>query len=204
MTTPNPVHDPADWETRYKEGRTGWERGVPTPAFVALLDGASAVPPGRLAAPGCGRGHDALLFAEHGFEVVGFDFAPSAVEGATELARRKGFDAQARFEQADVFTLHERYPEAFDYVLERACFCAIAPADRDRYVTNIRAILKPGGRLIASFFIGPAEGGPPFAADWEVIKAHFAPWFEVDETHEPEFETPMDGADLFAILRRIA
>jgi methyl halide transferase len=38
-----------------------------------------------MAVLGCGRGYDALLFASHGFEVVGFDFAPMAIAQAHSL-----------------------------------------------------------------------------------------------------------------------
>ena len=193
------------WEGRYQAGRTGWERGVPTPAFIRLLASARAPELGRVAVPGCGRGHDALLFAEAGHEVTGFDFAPSAIAGATELAAAAGLSGRATFVIADILGQDlASQSGTYDYVVERACYCALHPSDRDRYVANVAALVRPGGRLIGSFFVGPAEGGPPFAATWDEIHASMAPWFEVEVVGEPLAETPLAGADLFAILRRSA
>ena len=205
MSTVRPELDHEFWEGRYQAGRTGWERGVPTPAFKRLLASDRAPVLGRVAVPGCGRGHDALLFAEVGHEVTGFDFAPSAIAGARELAAAAGLTDRTTFVVADILNpdVHAQ-PSAFDYVVERACYCALHPSDRDRYVANVATMLRPGGRLIGSFFIGPAEGGPPFAATWEEIRASMAPWFEVEVLGEPAAETPLAGADLFAILRRSA
>jgi SAM-dependent methyltransferase len=205
MSTSRPGIGHEFWEERYQAGRTGWERGVPTPAFKRLLASDSAPEPGRVAVPGCGRGHDALLFAAAGHHVTGFDFAPSAIAGANALATEAGLADRATFVVADILgpDVHA-YPSAFDYVVERACYCALHPSDRDRYVANVATMLRPGGRLIGSFFIGPAEGGPPFAATWEEIRASLVPWFEVEVVGEPAAETPMAGADLFAIVRRSA
>ena len=64
MATSRPTIGHEFWEGRYQAGRTGWERGVPTPAFRRLLASDRAPVPGRVVVPGCGRGHDALLFAD--------------------------------------------------------------------------------------------------------------------------------------------
>src|SRR5437667_5367262 len=92
---------PDFWETRWRQGETGWDLGAASPPFDALLNAPDAPPPGRVAVIGCGRGHDALLFARRGFEAVGFDFAPSAVAAARALAAEQG--VEARFEVADFF-----------------------------------------------------------------------------------------------------
>ena len=192
------------WEGRYQEGRTGWDLGGPTPVFARLLEQPGApLPPGAILVVGCGKGHDVLLFARHGFDALGVDFAPSAVETGTAAARSAGLAERARFEQADIFDLPQRYPAHFDYVLERACYCAIDPEDRRRYVDAMAAVLKPGGRLIGQFFLGPqARPGPPFATTLGEIRDFFGAAFEVERLDEPQTEGPLPGADLLVILRR--
>src|SRR5438067_7963589 len=91
------------WESRWRAGETGWDLGAASPPLEALLEGPAAPTPGRLAVVGCGRGHDAMPFARRGFEVVGFDFAPTAIEAARALAAEQG--VEARFEIADFFDL---------------------------------------------------------------------------------------------------
>src|SRR5688572_22925855 len=61
----------AFWEGRYQEGRTRWDLGGPTPVFAELLESPAAPKPGRTLVVGCGKGHDVLYFARHGFDVLG-------------------------------------------------------------------------------------------------------------------------------------
>lgn len=165
------------WENRYQEGTARWDLGQPAPPFVTLLHAADAPKPGRMAVLGAGNGHDALLFADRGFEVVGFDFAPSAVTQATAAAQMRGLSA--RFLQRDIFALEPEFTEAFDYVLEHTCFCAIDPSQRDAYVQVVSRLLRSGGELIGLFWARPQPGGPPFGTTPEEIQQRFAPEFEV-------------------------
>jgi methyl halide transferase len=138
MPTPQSSPDPHSlspefWEERYQDGSTRWDLGQPAPPFVTLLAAPDAPSPGRMAVLGAGRGHDALLFAEQGFEVVGFDFAPSAIAAAVATAEARGLTAQ--FLQRDIFALGAEFAHQFDYVLEHTCYCAILPAQRADYVS---------------------------------------------------------------------
>ncbi|GAB1540138.1 hypothetical protein NUACC21_28070 [Scytonema sp. NUACC21] len=81
------VKHPQYWEQRYQEGTTRWDLGQAPPPFVSLLCSTAAPTPGHIAVLGCGRGYDALLFADRGFEVIGFDFADSAITEALALAQ---------------------------------------------------------------------------------------------------------------------
>ena len=194
------------WEQRYQEGRTGWDLGGPTPVFATFLESPDAtqlVPPGKILVVGCGKGHDVLLFARHGFDALGVDFAPSAVQLGVRAAQQAGVSDKARFEQADIFDLPARYPAHFDYILERAGYCAIDPRDRQRYVETAAALLKPGGRILAQFFLGPQTrpGRPPFATTVDELKTSFAPHFEIERLDTPH-QGELPGADLFGILRR--
>src|SRR4051794_38519244 len=100
MTEPSSYVESAYWDAQYQRGVTGWDIGGPAPAFVDLLAAPDAPPPGRLIVPGCGRGHDALLFARAGFDVLGVDFAPLAVAEAGAAATQAG--VPARFALADL------------------------------------------------------------------------------------------------------
>jgi methyl halide transferase len=156
------VNEPRFWEDAYARGGDGWDLASPTPALADFL--ATTPPPrGRVAVPGCGRGHDARLLARHGYDVTGFDFSPFAVDAARRLAARERVDA--RFEQRDVLTLGREYPHAFDGVWEYTCYCAIDPTRRAEYVDALAGTLRPGGWLLACFFpLRWLTAGPPFVA----------------------------------------
>lgn len=160
------------WEGRYQDGTTRWDLGQPAPPFVTLLDSPNAPPPGKIAVLGSGRGHDALLFADRGFEVIGFDFAPSAIQAATTAARSRPSSAQ--FLQRDIFELGNEFANQFDYVLEHTCYCAIQPSQRSDYAQVVQTILRPYGELIGLFWAHSRPDGPPFGTTTDEIKQQFS------------------------------
>jgi SAM-dependent methyltransferase len=189
------------WEQAYQEGRAGWDLGHPALAFEDVLAGPEAPQPGRVAVIGCGRGHDAILFARRGFDVVGFDFAPSAVDAARQAARASSVAAE--FVQADIFALPTRYHETFDYVVEHACFSAIDPSRRIQYVDVVRSLLHPDGELIGLFFAHGQPGGPPFSTDADELRTLFDNSFVAEELGPPARSVERRrGHELFARLRR--
>ena len=170
--------DPQYWEQRYQENATQWDLGQAAPPFASLLASAGAPTPGKAAVIGCGQGRDALLFARAGFEVVGFDFAPSAIARAQAIGRSEGVDCQ--FLPRDIFDLPGEFPAYFDCVVEHTCFCAIRPEQRPDYVKGVRSILKPGGELIALFWTHSRPDGPPFGTTLDELRQLFAPYFDTN------------------------
>ena len=166
------------WEHRYQEGTTRWDLGKASPPLVSLLNSSDvSLKTGRVAVLGCGRGYDAMLFSDYGFDVIGFDFAPLAIAEATTLAQANQNSAQ--FLQRDIFNLASGFPSYFDYVIEHTCFCAIDPNKRSDYVKLVRQILQPEGELIGIFFTHSRSGGPPFGITTEAIKQYFEADFEI-------------------------
>jgi SAM-dependent methyltransferase len=179
-----PVSDAAFWQRLYEQGSDRWELGGPSPALVAHL-ARRPPPPGTVAVPGCGRGHDARLLARRGHRVLGFDFVPEALLAARELARRERVDVS--FENRDVFGLARAYPAFFDGVWEYTCYCAVDPARRAEYVEVLAAILRPGGWLLACFFpMGDKPGGPPFAVSEAEVRELLAARFDLVEDYVPD------------------
>jgi SAM-dependent methyltransferase len=195
------VSQPAFWEVAYQQGRCGWDLGGPAPAFLDLLMGDEAPAPGPLLVPGCGQGHDALLFARYGFAVTGVDFAPSAVAAATARAAQAGLPTT--FVEADLFSLGQRWPGTFAYVAEHTCFCAIDPARRAEYVRVVHDLLRPGGELLAIFSVHTRGGGPPFATTADEVRALFSPRFTIRSLAPTTSSAPpRQGQELFGRLVR--
>ena len=156
------------WDGLYAAAQDGWDLGGPAPALEDWLDSASGRfssadtrGRGRVAVPGAGRAHDARLLTRLGYRVTAFDFSDVAVAEARRLAVADGVELVV--EQRDVFTLGREYAGVFDGIWEYTCFCAIDPARREEYVDVLRAILRPGGLLLACFFpLREGGDGPPF------------------------------------------
>ncbi len=171
------------WEDAYARGGDGWELGRPAPPLVDFLD-TTPPPLGRVAVPGCGRGHDARLLATRGYEAIGFDFAPAALAAARALAARDRVDVT--FEDRDVFALGHQLPNAFDGVWEYTCFCAIDPARRAEYVQSLARTLRAGGWLLACFFpLRAVNAGPPFVVSEAEVRRLFAPTFTIERAFAP-------------------
>jgi methyl halide transferase len=165
------------WEQRYQNKDTRWDLGQAAPPFVSLLTRTDAPRSGYTAVLGCGSGSDALLFAQSGFKVVGFDFAPSAIELAN--SRVASMNVEAEFVLGNIFDLPAKFWGNFDYVIEHTCFCAIPLEQRQDYVKIARSLLKSTGELIALFWAHSRPDGPPFGTnEWE-IRTLFSPVFDV-------------------------
>lgn len=189
-----------DWNLRYEEGDTPWDKGG---AHPALADMFSRRPlSGRVLVPGCGTGHDVRELARHGLSVTGLDVAPLAI------ARAQKYDkvADEAYELGDFFAFGLGTGACFDGLFEHTCFCAIDPQRRPDYVRAASSVLKPGGRLLAVFFTDPDNDGegPPFGCDKDELDSLFGKQFRLLEERW-EFPTFAErrGRELLRLYERV-
>lgn len=175
------------WESLYQKKTTPWDLGKAAPPLETFLKSPYTLTPGRMAVLGCGRGHECLLFARHGFEVTGVDFAPSAVQETTlQLSQAGLLGTKGYLLQRNFFDIQD-YFGYYDYVLEHCSFCAIEPSRRRSYAWTVRDLLKPGGKFIALWWLVPERaGGPPFHVHKGEIFELFKEDFKIDIAYEPK------------------
>jgi len=144
--------EPLEWfERLYAEGRAGeaaipWADREPNPNLVAWLDRADPGSDGRRALKvGCGLGDDVEELSARGFDAVGFDVSPTAIEWARERFR----DSEAEYVVADLFDAPDRWTRAFDLVVESYLLQVLPPARRREAVGRIAEFVAPGGTLVA-------------------------------------------------------
>ncbi|MBI4616089.1 MAG: methyltransferase domain-containing protein [Planctomycetes bacterium] len=174
MSAAGPPLTPEGWGSRYRAEDTPWDLGRPAPGLLSLLD-EGVLAPCRVLVPGCGRGHDALLLADRGFDVVALDYAPEAIRLAEDLAATRG-ESRVRFLVQDFLCFEAAEP--FDLLWEHTCFPALHSSLRQGYARAIARLVRPGGILAGVFFVGSSPGGPPFEATTEEIEALLSPAFE--------------------------
>jgi len=143
-----------DWNEHYATGQTPWDSGEPEPALVAAVE-AGTIPAGRVLEVGCGTGTNALWLAAHGFDVLGIDVSPLAIDRARAGAS-EGAGA-ARFEVRDFLAAPPEGPS--DFVFDRGCFHVFdAPVARTRFVELVASVLAERGRLSARLRRGRRVG----------------------------------------------
>lgn len=114
--------------------------------LVAKLD----IKPGsRILEIGCGSGHTACYIAQRFHcQVTAVDLSESMIRAARRRVAEAGLEAQVRCENADICWLP--FAEgSFDYVIIQAVLMFV---DKTRALSEIRRVLKLGGRLGAIEF----------------------------------------------------
>ncbi len=202
---PPQPHDPRDleWQRRYEQNDTPWDKGVPAPALVRYLKDHAVS--GRVLVPGCGRGHDARALAQQpDSTVVGLDLSPLALAEARQLATQAGIGASLSFVPGDLFQLEPEMENSFDWLFEHTCFCAIEPRLRPDYALTASWLLRPAGKIFAIFYLDPGvEAGPPFGVTREELALLFEPHFRLIEQWVPEEAFPgREGRELVQILEK--
>jgi len=199
-----PVGDPKFWDAVYRDGSDEFELGLAAPP---LARAARERPPGAGDALvlGCGRGHEARLLAEMGWEkVVAVDFSTVALDAARALTEGTGLEKKIEWRQADLFKLGGADVELFDMAIEHCCFCAIDPSRRGEWAQLVRRLLRPHGHLLALFYHCGRAGGPPFDANRDEIERILAGRFVIEHVEIPRDSVPKrQGKEFLVRARRL-
>lgn len=137
----------AHWDARYRDAY------VPRPPSALLQRWLRQLSPGRALDLACGTGRNTLLLAEHGWQALGVDISPVALQRAHTEAQRRGL----ALDLLAVDVQHWRWPrDRFELLgVFRFLDRALCP--------QLMAALRPGGVLIyETFTIAQRgyEGGP--------------------------------------------
>ena len=195
------------WQDRFATGQMPWDRGQAN-AQVARWIAAGAVARGsRVIVPGCGQGWEVAALAAAGMDVIGIDYAATALDRCRALLAAHGLTA--RLVEADVLQWRPDAPA--DAVLEQACLCALYPDHWRDYARKLRDWLRPGGRLLALFMQArkdsAAEGfieGPPYHCDINAMRALFRePDWRWPKPPYPTLQPAVGQAELAVLLDRI-
>ena len=168
----------AKYARMYQFGFTPWERyGTAAAASItALLDreetGRSR-PFGRALDLGCGRGQYTPELARRGWEAVGIDSVPAAIEAAA--AKSRGV-AGLRYVVGDVTRLEPARLGTFDFFLDVGCFQGLDAEQRLAEGRGAGALANPGATLLLLSF-GPSRWRRLLeGASREEVETAFAGW----------------------------
>ncbi len=166
-----PIPDPADsWRERV---RSAWDdraaewdiaageaaNAADRPPEIERVIAALGIHPGQAVLDaGCGSGHWAVAFARRGMRVAGIDLSPEMIRLATERADAAAVAIDWRV--GDLAALP--FPDAaFDAVQARVALQFVP--DIPAALRELRRVLRPGGRLLASV---PGALSPIYRRSW--------------------------------------
>lgn len=172
------------WFNDAYRGIPPWDIGRPQPAFVKLAESGEVV--GNLIDVGCGTGEHAMLFASKGYEVLGVDSAPLAIEKAREKASQRG--SRAEFQVADALRLY-RLGRKFGTAIDSGLFHVFPDDERGEYVKSLASVLYPGGRCFMLCFSDaePRSTGGPRRVTRKEIREAFGGGWSVDRIRPAKF-----------------
>ena len=191
-----------EWNDRYATGDLPWDTGEADEHLVAFVSG-SGVVAGPALEVGCGTGTNALWLARRGFDVLGIDVSPLAVDQAR--GRLPAPAPRCRFEVHDF--LGAPPAGSFSLVFDRGCFHVFDdPEDRARFAARVAEVLAPDGvwlSLMGSTEGPPREVGPPRRTARDVAAA-IEPVLAISELAAVTFATrrPVPAAAWRCVARR--
>jgi SAM-dependent methyltransferase len=167
----------------YRLGLILWQRQSPPADLVALIEGASPLPPGRALDLGCGTGTDTIYLTRCGWDVTAVDMVPKALATARRNATAAG--VAPRFIEGDVTRLHDLgVGDGYTLLLDFGCFHTLPDDRRAAYVASVSGVAAPGATLLLYGFRRPPKAAPMHAgvtvdevqqrfggADWHVVDA---------------------------------
>jgi SAM-dependent methyltransferase len=173
-----------EFQTMYEVGTPPWVIDEPQSAVVDLE--ACGEIRGAVLDVGTGTGEHTILLTRLGYEVLGVDVAPLAVEQARAKAAESG--VAARFEVADVLaTPGEHQLARFDTVLDSALFHNFMVEDRVTYVRVMSRYLRSGGTM---FVLALAVGGGlgPEVNGQDLRRAFYSPGWAFEDLSASEYQ----------------
>jgi SAM-dependent methyltransferase len=185
------------WESRYQEGKTGWDLGEVSPALKAYIDQLEDKSI-KILIPGGGNAYELAYLHEMGFtNSYLIDLSPTA------LANFKKQNPSI----LDEFLIEGNFFEhqgQYDLILEQTFFCAIDRSLRKQYAEKIVKLLQPNGKLAGLLWSEDfGDNSPPFGGTKEEYLNYFAPLFKIRQMESSHNSIkPRAGRELFIILQK--
>jgi SAM-dependent methyltransferase len=166
-------------ESPFGEGvRPPWSIGAPQPELAALIEQGKFH--GDVLDVGCGEAAISLALAERGYNTVGLDLSPTAIQLARREADKRGL-TNATFEVADISSF-TGYDGRFGTIVDSTLFHSIPVEAREGYQQSIKRAAAPGASYFALVFDKAAvPGGPINAVTADELRDVVSKYWVVDD-----------------------
>ncbi|MES2567094.1 MAG: methyltransferase domain-containing protein [Bacteroidota bacterium] len=184
------------WNNRYIKDDFKWDIGsvsTPIKEYILQLNNKEAL----ILIPGAGNAYEAQFLYELGFiNTDVLDFASVPLEA---IKQRMPDFPKERLIQKDFF----HHKGEYDLIIEQTFFCALHPDLREKYVDQMHALLKPGGKLIGLLFNNKMNmDEPPFGGNENEYRNLFSKRFDIKIMKDCYNSIkPRMGKELFVIMQ---
>ncbi|OLY83468.1 putative thiol methyltransferase 2 [Smittium mucronatum] len=195
------------WERKWNHNKTHWDFGKMQIALKDLIEeNKYPLPKGNCLVPGCGRGYDAIFFAQQGYKTIGLDVSVSAKKAAESLAKKSNVPpGNLEFVTADFYT-YEPPASLFQVAYDYTFLSTIRPTDRHLWGQRYAELVASGGFLITLIFpvdFGSKDSVPPFQLNIEMCHEVLDNNFTlVYEDRDPPKDPERSSTCIMAVWKR--
>jgi thiopurine S-methyltransferase len=184
---------PDFWHQRWQQNQIGFHKPEINPLIERYFPRLTVRSKGRVFVPLCGKSNDMLWLLAMGYQVVGVESSPLAVEsffsdnGLKPRLRRQGdfwvseVDGLQIF-CGDFFALRSTDFDEVDAVYDRGSLVALPPDIRIEYVSSLYAMLTTNVQMLLIVFDYPQHEmeGPPFSVQTEEVESLYSHWCDIE------------------------
>jgi thiopurine S-methyltransferase len=181
------------WHERWQLNQIGFHSEAFNRHLQQNWPALNVAPGSRVFVPLCGKSNDMLWLLAQGYEVIGVELSPLAVQaffdenGLPAKTRRQGTFSVSeadglRIYCGDFFDLTGNDLDSVNAVYDRASLVALPPEMRAAYAAHMRHWLKPGTKtLLVAFDYSQHEmQGPPFSVQTPEVQALYGSWCDIE------------------------
>jgi thiopurine S-methyltransferase len=181
------------WHERWQQNQIGFHSEDINPHLQKIWPTLDIAPGSRVLVPLCGKSNDMLWLLAQGFEVIGVELSPLAVQAFfTENRLPAKTSRQGKFYVSETDDLRIYCGDYFDFtandlnsisaVYDRASLVALPPEMRIAYAAHQQHLLESGSTILLVAFDYPQHEmqGPPFNVQTAEVQSLYSSWCDVE------------------------
>jgi len=174
------------WHNKWQNSDIGFHNSDANPLLVKHFHALGLANSNRIFLPLCGKTLDIHWLLAHGFQVVGAELSPIAIEQlfselgvkpeVTPLENLLHYHApNIDIFEGDIFNLTQRLIGEVDAIYDRAALVALPFEMRTPYTSHLTAITGNAKQLLICFEYDQNQlAGPPFSISDNEVKTHYS------------------------------
>ena len=193
------------WHERWRANEISFHQPEPNALLVRNLSALRLPDGARIFLPLCGKTRDIHWLLAEGYEVVGIELSPLAVEQLfAELAMSPRISAHGALQcyegrrlviyLGNLFDLDREMLGAVDAIYDRAALVALPPSTRERYARHLAAVTATAPQLLVCYdYDQTCMDGPPFSVTEAEVRRHYGARYRLTRLEDGEVEGGLKG-----------